>query len=146
MTPNKSLLEWMELQEKINKELLAMIQGQQTKHLIDLDGDPIPEMWKDRGWKIEEHTSSSSDNFDPTKLELYLSPKQKDGFIVGNKLRKELMKNKIVTLNACVLDYLLLHPELIPEEWKTAGAIVFKEEFFSKDVADAKKIVEDGSP
>ena len=34
----------------------------------------------------------------------------------GNKLRKELQSRKV--LNANVLDYLLAHPELIPEEWK----------------------------
>jgi hypothetical protein len=40
---------------------------------------------------------------------------------VGNKLRKELA-SKLV-LNANVLDYLLAHTELIPEEWK--GKYVF---------------------
>ena len=39
----------------------------------------------------------------------------------GNKLRKELANKDV--LNANVLDYLLAHPELIPEEWK--GKLIF---------------------
>ena len=41
--------------------------------------------------------------------------------MVGNNLRQELDDQP--TLNANVLDYLLAHPELIPEEWK--GKAVF---------------------
>jgi len=53
---------------------------------------------------------------DGKKVELYLSPKQKMGTIVGNDLRKCLEGKPV--LNAAVLDYLLAHPELIPESWK----------------------------
>jgi len=50
-------------------------------------------------------------------MKLYLAKSQRPGKLVeGTKLRKELEGQPI--LNACVLDYLLAHPELIPEEWK----------------------------
>jgi hypothetical protein len=82
-------------------------------HIIDCDADPlIP-----NGWKIEEHQKGGVWQWDVNKLSLYLSKLQKNGNTInGNDLRKEL-KNKSV-LNANVLDYLLKHPELIPEEWK----------------------------
>jgi hypothetical protein len=77
------------------------------------DADPfVP-----KGWKIEEHKKSGQLEWDPAKVQLYLSPNQKDGkWIEGNKLRQELADKPV--LNANVLDYLLAHPQLIPEEWK----------------------------
>ncbi len=67
--------------------------------------------------------------FDPTKIKLYLSPNQQDGKrIEGNNLRKEL-ENEL-TLNATVLDYLLAHPELIPEEWERDEKGVIRYIFF----------------
>ncbi len=82
-------------------------------HAIDCDADPfVPD-----GWKVEEHTKGGIFTWDPTKVEPYLSEKQKsDEYIVGNKLRGELKAQPV--LNANVLDYLLSHPELIPEDWK----------------------------
>ncbi len=80
---------------------------------IDCDGAPyIPD-----GWSIEEHQKSGQFELDPTKIKLYLSEAQRKGDkISGNELRKEL-EGKLI-LNAYVLDYLLTHPELIPEDWK----------------------------
>jgi len=82
------------------------------EHLIDCDVNPfIP-----NGWSVEEHKKGGMFKFNPEKISLYLSKKQKKGSIEGNDLRKELANQP--TLNANVLDYLLAHPELIPEEWK----------------------------
>ena len=53
---------------------------------------------------------------DGKKVELHLSPKQKKGRIGGHDLRTYLEGRPV--LNAAVLDYLLAHPELIPESWK----------------------------
>jgi len=87
------------------------------EHLIDCDANPfIP-----AGWSVEEHKKGGPLKFDPSKISLYLSKKQKKGSIEGNDLRKELANQPV--LNANVLDYLLAHPELIPEEWK--GKAVF---------------------
>lgn len=90
-----------------------------VKHLIDCDADPfLPNDWK----KVEEHRKAGQLEWDPTKVKLYLSECQQNGkFINGHDLRKELTGRPV--LNACVLDYLLAHPELIPDEWK--GKVVF---------------------
>lgn len=86
---------------------------EQVEYLINCDANPF----MPKGWKVESHQKGGQLAFDPTKVELYLSPNQQgEKHIVGNKLRKELV-NKCV-LNANVLDYLLVHPELIPEDWK----------------------------
>ncbi len=81
-------------------------------HIIDCDAKPfIP-----HGWCIEEHKKGGQLIFDSSKILLHRSlDQQSRGSIGGNKLREEL-ENK-PTLNASVLDYLLAHPELIPEEW-----------------------------
>jgi hypothetical protein len=102
-------------------DVLKVIKGQAeikiSERLIDCDSAPfIP-----NGWSVEEHKKSGFFKFDPAKISLYLSKKQKKGSIGGHDLRKEL-SNKPV-MNANILDYLLDHPELIPEEWK--GKYIF---------------------
>lgn len=82
------------------------------KHIINLDADPLIPY---DSWSVEEHQKGGKVEW-PFPVKLYLSPKQKIGTIEGNDLRAEL-KDKPV-LNANVLDYLLDHPRLIPEEWK----------------------------
>lgn len=88
------------------------------KHYIDCSKKPyIP-----NGWTVEEHRKGPKKFvWDASKVSLYLSEKQKSGLIKGNELRKELANKPV--LNANVLDYLLAHPELIPEEWK--GKYIF---------------------
>lgn len=83
-----------------------------SEHLIDCDVAPfIPD-----GWTVEEHKLGGQYKFSQDNISLYLSAKQNKGSIEGNKLRKELADKPV--LNANVLDYLLAHPEVIPEEWK----------------------------
>ncbi len=89
-------------------------------HAIDCDASPfVPD-----GWKVEEHRKGGIFTWDPTKVKLYLSKKQKgDKYVIGNDLRKELASQPV--FNANLLDY-LLKPEnqhLIPEDWK--GKYVF---------------------
>ena len=89
-----------------------------VKHIIDCNVDPfIP-----KRWKVEKHIKHGMMEWSSDKVRLHLSPNQnkKDG-IQGYDLRKELEKEP--TLNANVLDYLLSHKELIPEEWK--GKTIF---------------------
>ncbi len=114
---------------KRNKPLLtnirAVMRGTHTivpvEHAVDCSADPV----LPNGWSLEEHQRGSVVKLekmpdglylDGKKIEFYLSRKQKKGNIEGNKLRKELTGKPAV--NACVLDYLLEHTELIPEEWK----------------------------
>lgn len=85
------------------------------EHAIDCDADPfIP-----NGWSVAGHQKGGIIKFDASKIDPYLSKKQKDGTIEGNKLREELKGKKV--LNANVLDYLLANPKLIPEGWKGKG-------------------------
>lgn len=90
----------------------------QIEHIIDCDADPfIPD-----GWKVEEHQKGGQFKFDASQIELFLAEGQQNGkALEGNKLRKELAGKPV--LNANLLDYLLAHPHLIPEEWK--GKYVF---------------------
>lgn len=82
------------------------------KHVIDCDASPfVPE-----GWEVVEHQNSGSFKWNPDEIELYIAGEQKSGSIGGHELKKKLMGKPV--LNANVLDYLLEHPELIPEVWK----------------------------
>jgi len=89
------------------------------KHPIDCDADPyLPEGLEE----VVSHKKGGVLEWNPVKAYLLLSPNQQNDFTIrGYNLRKELENEPV--LNANVLDYLLAHPELIPEEWK--GKIVF---------------------
>jgi len=68
------------------------------------------------GWAIEENQGCGRFDWSRRKVGLYCSEKQKGDGIKASHLRNELSHASV--LNASVLDYLLAHPELIPEEWK----------------------------
>ena len=88
------------------------------EHVIDCDADPF-NPWASEGFTIEDHQKGGQWKFDPKEIEFFLTSSQKSGKVEGNKLRKELAKKPV--FNANVLDYMLAHPELIPDEWKTDG-------------------------
>jgi len=68
-------------------------------------------------WKVVKHIKGGKFEWNPLKIRLYLSDGQKEGRCInGNKLRKELEGQPV--LNANVLDWLIAHPEFIPEAWK----------------------------
>ncbi len=99
------------------KLFTGMQEDDGKKHVIDCDANPfVPE-----GWEVIEHRKGGEFQWDPTKVELYLCDEQKSEWIKGNELRKKLEGKPV--LNACVLDYLHAHPELIPNEWK--GKYIF---------------------
>ena len=86
--------------------------AQPNIRLIDCNTAPfVPE-----NWSVEQHIKGGLITFDSTKITLWLSDQQKHGSIIGHDLRKELANKPV--LNANVLDHLLQHQELIPEEWK----------------------------
>lgn len=87
-------------------------------HIIDCDANPhVPD-----GWSVEEHHKGGAFKWNAEGVRLYLDKGQENGeWIEGNKLRKALDKQPVLTAN--VLDYLLAKPHLIPEEWK--GKAVF---------------------
>lgn len=87
------------------------------KHIVDLGKKsiiPYP------NWTVESQIGTGKIDLAKVKLELHLEPEQRTGRIEGNKLREKLSTN---VLNANVLDYLLEHPHLIPEDWK--GKVVY---------------------
>ena len=98
-------------------DVLSVIHGlseiKPIEHAIDCDAQPmIPD-----GLTIEKHEKGGVFHLTPTSIGLYLSKRQKNGKVIsGNDLRKELEAEPV--LNACVLDYLLAHQNLIPESWK----------------------------
>lgn len=85
----------------------------EIEYLIDCNARPfIPQ-----GSTVEVHKKGGMWKWNPN-ISFYLSKKQKKGgYSKGNDLRKELENQPV--LNANVLDYLLAHPELIPESWKS---------------------------
>lgn len=107
--------------ENLMKLVRGVLRGtheiKNVAHIIDCDAEPfIP-----GGWKVENHQKGGIIQFDATKIDFYLSKKQEKGSIQGNALREELKDKKV--LNANVLDYLLVNPRAIPEEWK--GKYIF---------------------
>lgn len=97
----------------VRRFLSGELMVEMAKHTINCDAEPFTPS----GWKVEEHKKGGQFAFDPAKIKLYLSPNQQDGEVIGgNELRKEMASEPV--LNANVLDYLLAHPELIPEDWK----------------------------
>jgi len=103
----------------VRRVLLGLASIAVVSHVIDCDADPfVPD-----GWSVEEHQKGGSFQWDASKVELWLANGQKNGgkVLEGYMLHKEMAKK--VPFNACVLDYLLANPHLIPEEWK--GKYVF---------------------
>jgi len=102
----------------VRNVILGYSEIKPIENIINCDADPfLPS-----GWEIEEHKKSGKFVWNPSCVQLHLSPNQQNGkVIVGHKLRTELAGKPV--LNANVLDYLLVHPHLIPEEWK--GKYVF---------------------
>lgn len=88
-----------------------------TGDVIDCDADPfVPD-----GWSVESHKKHGMMVWNSNAIMLHLEKEQNTSSLNGNKLRKRI--EKLPALNANVLDYLLKHPDLIPESWK--GKYVF---------------------
>lgn len=100
-------------------------------HKIDLASTPkVPNGL--RGVATDEHQIKSRATGvleiksvdDVRKLvNLHLDEGQMDSRIVGHKLKKKLEGKQVYS--AVLLDFLLEHPQFIPDEWKTKGVIYF---------------------
>lgn len=88
-----------------------------TTPLIDADADPL----SNRTFRIKAHQNDEKFIFNPAKIKLYLSLCQKDKKLDYYGTREEVTSGHV--LNACVLDFLLAYPRLIPKEWE--GKVVF---------------------
>lgn len=96
----------------VRNVLLGHAEVKMLRHVIDCDADPfVP-----AGWKVEEHRKQGFLRWDPARVQFFLSDHQKAGTISGHNLRKEVAGKPVLPAN--VLDYLLEHTEIIPEEWK----------------------------
>lgn len=88
------------------------------KHTIDCDVAPfLPKTWDIH--KEDQIVSAVCGKleWDTAQVKLYLAKNQRSGELINGWQIREKLKGQPV-LNACVLDYLLKHPELIPDEWK----------------------------
>lgn len=103
----------------ILSDVLGVVKGHaeiRHIHFINCDAAPfIPE-----GWGVEENRKGGVKHL-PENIVLYLAKKQEKEIVSGYDLRKELADKPV--FNANMLDWLLAHPELIPDSWK--GQCVF---------------------
>jgi hypothetical protein len=104
------------------QRVLQVVRGEAiikiTQHRINLVADPfIPPKWSVGTHQKLEGKKNIYLKWDSSKVALYLDPLQEsEKSFDGVALHKKL--NRKPVLNANVLDYLLAHPELIPENWK----------------------------
>jgi hypothetical protein len=110
--------------------ILGVNEIKPIEHLIDLDADPfVPE-----GWEVSDHRKGGLFKFSHSNVELYIVPDYRhvkstiaSSYVAhpeyGGDDDKARCSGK--NLNANVLDYLLAHTELIPEEWKQYEFIYF---------------------
>lgn len=84
-----------------------------SDRIIDCDVNPhIPD-----GWSVSHHIKQGMIAWNPDEIRLYRSPCQEERLVQGYTLRICVMDEAVI-LNACVLDFLLTNPHLIPEDWK----------------------------
>lgn len=96
----------------LRDELKLVLVEVTTNRHVDCDAPPFCP----NGWTVVEHKKGGQIEFDPKKIAFHLDPAQKTGVITGHNLRKNLANEPV--LNANILDHLLAHRDLIPEEWK----------------------------
>lgn len=93
-------------------------------HHIDLDVDSLKETlertgFTDHGHKIVDKEGSGILEIDFSKVKIVLSlMRWRDKIIMCHHLVMNLDGREIEISNACVLDYLLVHPELLSKLWK----------------------------
>ncbi len=87
-------------------------------HVIDCRQASRPTDWtEEKGWKIEWHRNMGRQIFTSDAFRTHLADEQRDGRTIrGDKLRKIFESQPVLTDNW--LDFLLTHPEFIPESWK----------------------------
>lgn len=82
-------------------------------HTVDLDADP----WCEDGFCVAKHVRMGSFPWNPQNISLYVSDQQREErWVKGKDLRQSVICKK--PFNANLLDFLIAHPRLFPEEWK----------------------------
>lgn len=99
----------------ILKQLMKVLSGQSEivaiKYTIDLDADPF----SPNGWKVKKHIQDGQFEWDPKKVALYQYKGEGREIVQGQQLCEELEDKPV--FNANLLDFLLDHQNLIPNEW-----------------------------
>lgn len=104
----------------VEKQELKKIQAIITKllekdteggeHMVDADAPAYSPSY------LIVHEHQKGGMVDVSKIALYVTPEQEKGLVDGKEIQKALVGQP--TLNACILDYLLAHTDIIPQEWK----------------------------
>lgn len=97
--------------------ILPVLRGDASvtiRHTIDCRAKP----YTPKGWKIKFHRKRRSLALSPEMIELYWPGKGSEDLAGSTIITKLSYKGNKNILNANVLDFLLEHPELIPDEWK----------------------------
>jgi hypothetical protein len=90
------------------------IRTRHKTHIVDLNARPFTP----RGWIIKHHQQGGYFRWNPNAVKLHLPAIQScSDAITGELLFYELSKETLL-FNANLLDFLLRHTYLIPEEWK----------------------------
>jgi len=107
---------------EVRNVLRGLAEVKPIDHAIDHSKTP---KFPFNGASVEEHRGTGVSKLerrgddlylDGKKILLHLEKSQKDDSIQGHKLREKLAKQTV--LDANILDYLVEHPELIPDTWK----------------------------
>lgn len=88
-------------------------------HRIDCNALPI----SPDGFTVHEHKKAGYFFWNPMRVKLYRSPSQFRDKFTGINLRRTLTDKPV--MNACVLDYLLQNPQLIPRSWEDECGVFF---------------------
>lgn len=97
------------------------------KHIIDLSADPFcPENWiRNHQLRCDHARGEPAFEWDPAKVILWQHADQHDRGWRRGYYHESLIENCQHCVNANMLDYLLDHPYLIPEDWKKAKRVYF---------------------
>lgn len=102
-------------------------QEARNKNVVDCDADPFVPI----GFTIEKHEKIGKIKIEPKSIYLYLADQQKHGGMNGFNLQEEL--SDFLIMNANVLDYLLVHQELIPEKCFGKSTVFWGTVYLRKD-------------
>lgn len=105
---------------KVLDSIRALVRGnakiEMINHVINCSADPdISRVPGD--WGVNEHRRTGDFVWDPSKVSLNLFGSQEGARVINAYTLPRELRDK-PNVNANVLDYLLSHQELIPENWK----------------------------
>jgi len=114
------VINWYGLRHRIGSTGIGLCFTEYNgRHFINCDAEPyIPEGWSIRPEDQLRRSVRGLFEWKPCKIKLHLCAGQESGFIqsIGGQVVRRNLEGKTV-LNACILDYLINHPSIIPSEW-----------------------------